>query len=237
MLQTVATNNPIPNILIIKDDGEVSLFDDRFYSIWKIHQGLGDFKPTNATWNHLYLISDEVIKVDEIDKEVFIFKSSNGLITCLAGRGIGRVKTPGSYHKIIASTNKDLICSICAQFPAACSKHRYNNKVPGAAIPQSLIEYFVEKQGKVDSVIVEYYQLNVKGRPTKEEDVDNLVDDYFKLDSSDCIIWKEIEKKMYTSEDFKIGCHRAFRYASPKYLTDPSLDKDFERWFNRTYPQ
>lgn len=59
---------------------------------------------------HLYIFSNEEIKDDkEIDDNTCIFKSSNDLIICLAGKGYGRVKTPGSYYRITASTDRTIL--------------------------------------------------------------------------------------------------------------------------------
>jgi hypothetical protein len=57
----------------------------------------------------IYITSDEEIKDLDIDTKVYIFKSDNGMITCLAGKGYGRVKTIGKYYEIILTTDPDLI--------------------------------------------------------------------------------------------------------------------------------
>jgi hypothetical protein len=54
----------------------------------------------------IYVINDRPTNV--IDNQTLIFKSSNGLITCLAGKGYGVVKTMGEYYQIIAATNESL---------------------------------------------------------------------------------------------------------------------------------
>ena len=56
-----------------------------------------------------YITSDEEIKERDIDKHTCIFLSDNGLITTLAGKGYGRVKTIGKYYKIIQTTDQNFI--------------------------------------------------------------------------------------------------------------------------------
>ena len=56
-----------------------------------------------------YITSDEEIKERNIDKHTCIFVSDNGLITTLAGKGYGRVKTIGKYYKIILTTDQNFI--------------------------------------------------------------------------------------------------------------------------------
>jgi hypothetical protein len=58
---------------------------------------------------HIYITCDEEIKEGDIDSKVCIFKSGNGIITCLAGKGYGRVKTFGKYYEVILTTDQDLI--------------------------------------------------------------------------------------------------------------------------------
>jgi hypothetical protein len=62
------------------------------------------FQPQN-----IYITNTEEIKDSEIDTKVCIFKSDNGMITCLSGKGYGRVKTIGKYYEIILTDNEDLI--------------------------------------------------------------------------------------------------------------------------------
>jgi len=63
----------------------------------------------NPIKQHIYITSDEEIKEDEINNNICVFKSSNGILICLAGKGIGRIKTIGNYYKIIATTDTNLL--------------------------------------------------------------------------------------------------------------------------------
>jgi hypothetical protein len=58
---------------------------------------------------NIHITNNEEIKDSEIDTKVCIFKSDNSMITCLAGKGYGRVKTIGKYYEIILTTDQDLI--------------------------------------------------------------------------------------------------------------------------------
>lgn len=135
-------------------------------------------------------------------------------------------------------------------------------------IPQNLIQDFVKKQGMIKSVMVEHFQYDVKGRPTDEEDIDNLSGYYPKLNESGEINWKPVEidilelvadtfrqanVRQYVNMNdsgysllerqaaerlkgyIKGIARQAYRYASPKYETDPQLDVDFENWFTNFY--
>jgi hypothetical protein len=58
---------------------------------------------------NIYITSDEEIKDSGIGTKVCIFKSDSGRITCLAGKGYGRVRTIGKYYEVILTTDQDLI--------------------------------------------------------------------------------------------------------------------------------
>ena len=100
----------------------------------------------NDFWQpqHLYIISSEPIKDDlQIDSQVCIFKSSNGQITTLAGKERGRVKTPGQYYSIIATTDSDLL----AKFGS--DGEIYGKMKDGLLqIPQLFIQHFINEYNK-----------------------------------------------------------------------------------------
>lgn len=72
------------------DYGKDSLIDDRY------------------KWYCLYSTNAETATKEEIDNNVCIFISSNNMIICLAGKGIGRIRTIGNYYKILSTDDKDL---------------------------------------------------------------------------------------------------------------------------------
>jgi hypothetical protein len=63
------------------------------------------------TAQNIYITSNKEIKDSEIDTKVCIFKSDKGMITCLSGKGYGRVKTIGKYYEVILTTDVDLIAN------------------------------------------------------------------------------------------------------------------------------
>lgn len=109
-----------------------------------------NYKHEDYAAQHLYIISSEEIKDDlQIDSQVCVFKSSNGQITTLAGKGYGRVKTPGHYYSIIATTDESL---------SAIPKGETFAKLI-SEIPRSFIQYYVEQYNKgniITKVMVEY---------------------------------------------------------------------------------
>ncbi len=94
---------------------------------------------------HLYVISKIPLKDEEIDKQVCIFKSSNDMITCLAGKGIGRIKTIGQYYPIIATT----AIMLTGELAPKKGDYQYFPQ-----IPYYFIQNYVEKYNK-NEVITE----------------------------------------------------------------------------------
>jgi hypothetical protein len=113
-------------------------------------QELSDREP-KAIFQHLYFVSDE--KVKDIDNETCMFKSSNGMITTLAGKDYGRVKTIGEYHKIIATTDSSLK-EIIPRHNDFDSEYLYPKP------SEDFLKVFCEQYGKgnqIKEVDVEYY--------------------------------------------------------------------------------
>jgi hypothetical protein len=159
--------------------------------------------------HHLYLTSDEDIK----EGDWYLYKMGEfwELMQCMDNEEAERCNThhliARHCRKIVATTNPDLWH--IAKYDGNQNIERYNIGV----IPQSLIEYFVEKQGKVDSVTVEYHEAVRKGtndyKPRKDYIwVDNVVAEVIeksdiidlnkyhkiKLNQSGEIIWKPMHK-------------------------------------------
>lgn len=57
---------------------------------------------------HFYLISDKEIPYPENQNITCIFVGVNNTLSCLVSKYNGRIKGIGSYHEIIASTDKEL---------------------------------------------------------------------------------------------------------------------------------
>jgi hypothetical protein len=98
---------------------------------------------------HLYVISKIPLKEEEIDAKVCIFKSSNDMITCLAGKGIGRVKTIGQYYPIIATT----AIMLTGELAPKPGDYQYFPQVPHYFI-QNYVERY-NKNNVINEVLVE----------------------------------------------------------------------------------
>jgi hypothetical protein len=103
-IHILPTDKPSANILLKKDDGTFQIFDTTFYNIWKAHQEFGDFSPSNATYQNIYITSDEEIK----EGNWFIYEDE------LIHRDKGKidsiwVNAVKNGKKIILTTDQDLI--------------------------------------------------------------------------------------------------------------------------------
>lgn len=98
---------------------------------------------TGREGNHLYIVSNEIIKEDEINNNYCIFKV---VITCLAGNTIGKVKTIGNYYKIIATTDTSLNLPQPSQNFINAFIKSYNN---GNPITKILVEYEISMRTDV----------------------------------------------------------------------------------------
>ncbi len=82
------------------NDGKVSGTD-----FWSIENASNNgFLP-----HYVYITTIQEVGDSEIDTKTCIFISDNGLITTLAGKGHGRVKTIGKYYEIILTNDPKLI--------------------------------------------------------------------------------------------------------------------------------
>lgn len=219
----------------------VALPTDKSTHLYKI---VGDwmYSPVNTSYKeggyHLYLLYDEEIKKGDwyitirpdfyisgpnhcnkcTDKEVMYYGDNNPNTTYYTEREFA--------FKIVATTNPDLqhkVGKVTATYVEG------NNLTGIAKIPHSLIEYFVKKQGKVDSVMVEY---------TVPKMLDGTGHSELRITPSGKILWSPVEEKVYTRDEvaeiidrydreFKLD---SFAYTKPvKYLP--------KEWFNKNYPE
>jgi hypothetical protein len=115
-IHLIPTDKPNPNILLKKDDGTFKIFDKAFYDLWKAHQEFGDFAPSNATYQNIYITSNEEIKEGDwclLDHNVGISEGYEVLKCDEADTkngwySFGNMKT-GRCKKIILTTDQDLI--------------------------------------------------------------------------------------------------------------------------------
>jgi hypothetical protein len=151
MLHAVATNKDGPILKGVMPD------------TWEL------IKNADSEWerfgkpHHLYLTSDEDIK----EGDWYLYKMGEfwELMQCMDNEEAERCNThhliARHCRKIVATTNPDLWEFDESKFIANSPTF-----IKGVAkIPQSLIEYFVEKQGKVDSVMVKYNEAIIAESP------------------------------------------------------------------------
>ncbi len=181
------------------------------------------FGMKETKYYHPYLLSDEEIK----EGDWFIY--DNELHQCDSDMIIGKNNPNSALHfskKIIATTNPDLWYDRIPNPPCLI--------IP--KLPQSLIEDFVKKQGKVDSVMVEYeedydlqyYQTGLGFESAKRIDKPAKI----KLTSSGEIIWSPVEERTYTRDELR----EAVRKFGNHTWANISDEKEQE-WFDKNYPQ
>lgn len=123
----------------------------------------------NAKSFHLYFLSDEEIKEgekDELLKQGLYFESSNGLIKTITNQ---RIKTPGIYKKIIATTDTSLTyisvkCSISGSYieeslpqPSTLFIQKYIDEYnSGRPITKVMVEYEPNRTWDNDSGLYSY---------------------------------------------------------------------------------
>jgi hypothetical protein len=115
----IETKEPTANILLVKDNGEIQIFDKSFYDMWKFHQQFGDFAPSNAVYKNIYITSSEEIK--EGDWFALDMSHSSTLPDEIHQMGSDNWSKTGGIHfcegnswiksckKIILTTDQDLI--------------------------------------------------------------------------------------------------------------------------------
>ncbi len=100
-LYILQTDKPNPNILLKKDDGTLQIFDTDIYNMWEFHQQFGDFSPRNATYQNIYITSDEEIK--EGDWCINIYRDKNEIFKNI------NLESTKFVKKIILTTDQNLI--------------------------------------------------------------------------------------------------------------------------------
>lgn len=95
------TDKPNLNILLKKYDGTFKIFDETFYKIWKGNQEFGDFVPSNATYQNIYITSDEEIRLNDACLHPTTLNISKHHIV---GNNLAK-----GWKKIILTTDEELI--------------------------------------------------------------------------------------------------------------------------------
>jgi len=130
---------------------------------------------------HLHLLSDEEIKEGNwyIDLDLKQIRQAKSI-------GDGYVDVSGSlYKKIIATTDTSLTTKEWML--------KYG-KLPLASISESLIKAFIDSQGKLTKVMVEY-------EGSLKFDKNNPFFQRLKLTPDNTIIWSLVEEKLYTRNE------------------------------------
>ena len=153
----------------------------------------------NPIKQHIYITSDEEIKEDEINNNICVFKSSNGILICLAGKGIGRIKTIGNYYKIIATTDTNLLNPL-----------DHDNALSRPS--QQFIEKYISEYNKgniITNILVEYNEA------TYEQWIDNggsPIFDSLKVNSKDNTITIKRVKDSWNKEEVELLLHSLAGY-------------------------
>ena len=140
---------------------------------------------SDYTYQHIYITSDEEIKEGDIDSKVCIFKSGNGIITCLAGKGYGRVKTFGKYYEVILTTDPQLIADGVQVIPdeflewfvnnPSCEEVEvFSSKWYLAGEQKEYLKIIIPKEEPKQDKIMERFIINAKQQETLEEVAERL---------------------------------------------------------------
>lgn len=174
--------------------------------------------------HHLYLTSDDEIKEGDwfIDFGVLTGELQPTIAQAKPSSDLTFLNHPTKRPlKIVATTNPDLWYK---------DLEFGGNPLVVPKIPQSLIQYFVEKQGNVKEVMVEYHEVFEVEKTSNTVKAINKPTT-IKLTSSGEIIWKPVEEKMYTKSEVSLI---ALGFAVASFKT-PEIT--FEEWFDKNYPE
>lgn len=196
-----------------------------------------------AVCQHLYWTSKKITEENqhEIDENLCLFISSICAIKCIAGKGIGRVKTPGSYYKIVATTNKELWYKLHMDCNGiGCDKC---NKIIIPPIPQSFIEYYIKNPVKEVNVEYELSKTRDKWVQVSCDGEVAVHSEYIKLSNGEPT-WSPVEEKMYSRKElietltyfmldqrFTLEQHK--QMGKDSYY--PIQFAAAEKWFNKNY--
>lgn len=107
-LWVIPTDKPSPNILLKKDDGTFQIFDNTFYNIWKMHQEFGDFTPSNATYQNIYITDDSEIKESGWYEHNGVIFRADDVFDDGNNPNNSNPKVTDFNHKIILTTDLEL---------------------------------------------------------------------------------------------------------------------------------
>ncbi len=228
----IATDKPSPNILLKDDDGTMTLFNQRFYDMWLFHQQFGDFAPSNATYQHIYITSDERIKEGDWVIKISSLYKGGGIIQKYSF--IDSQFEDIIFKKIILTTDQDLIADGVQ------------------AIDDEFLEWFVKNPSCEK---VEVYEVNGKlfadpiipqeepKQEALEEAAEKFCDipkkqsgDKYKFSAHDRLLYNTFiegakwqAERMYSEEEVKRLCSKAWL----KIPNTPNMLEEFDKWFEQ----
>lgn len=181
---------------------------------------------TNITPQHLYFTSDKEIKEGEwaITTRGELFKATKENNNSIYGD-----------KKIVATTNPELWRDGLQDVgKAGYSVDDFVPTIP--KIPLSFVKEYVEKQGNIKEVSLEYYRYQEHNMPYR---------DSLKLDSQGCVIISPIEEKIYTRLELFNAVHSVFYEFNTEQFNEIKMKNDYgiymgqaiSNWFNKKYPK
>lgn len=181
----------------------IVLHEDKWYTI----HNLPVIEVRNP--HHLYFTTDEEIKDGD-----WVLQEAKHYGEDAQDRVYQVVLSNHYQRKIVATTNPDL-------YFQPTEMKTWSDDSPNR-IPQDFIQYFVEKQGNVKEVMLEYEQLcHQTGQPCGFpcNGIENCKKSiYLKFNSDGSVIWSPVEERKYTSQDLE----DAF-YAGRKQVDHPAF--------------
>jgi hypothetical protein len=210
---------------------------------WFIGKGLkgngvlAKYRMGNCTNYHIYFTSDEEIKDWYIYQKTVAQVTPKALKTLLNHPTISPPWKEG--RKIVATTNPDLWRNTYIDQRGRTQPDLKNILIP--KIPTDFIKVFVEAQGKITEVMLEYnepYQNCKYGcdiiqatECTKQGCGYSL-----ELNPDSTVIWSLAEERMYTRDEFKKAIRDTLWGAKGHSPMSEQDYTDFDKWFNKTYP-
>jgi len=168
---------------------------------------------------HLYITTDEEIKEGEY-----------GLISGMVGGKLGIYpkkfekgdKQEAYLGKIVATTNPELNKGKMSSFS--------RNFVAGiASIPQSFIQSYIKRYNEDNSIKEVLLKI-------LEEEFNDPTNKYSELNltSDGCIVIHPVEERTYTRAEAREMANKAIKVFS---YVDAIIQKQFDKWFDKNYPQ
>jgi hypothetical protein len=175
---------------------------------------------------HLYITSDEQIQEGDLQEGDY-FLAGNVLLRYKNEYSI-KFSGKNEKRKIVATTNPDLQAY---KWELGAPPSTIKQGLP--SIPTDFIEAYVQAQGKITEVVIEYEYANEgysnEGKPALK----------LKLNPDGTIIWKLKEEKMYTRQEVEKIAFDSYDYGFDEGLDHMEWSKGarFYEWFNKKYPE